>query len=394
MISLSSVKTRIQKLQQLMAKDSVDAVFYATSGNMQYFLGDGSYFWQRTRETNGGKTAAEWHMNSHFLNKPDCILYIPADGEPELFLTYEKLDAMRHIAIKKIPSYFAMLSYAMQRVLSGKNHIAVGESCHRELSIMVGSIDSSIEISDAEQYGEKLRLIKDEGEIEKLRAVAEFTDMSMGIVASALLPGVTPRQVKELIAAIALSHGTQGIAFEPAVIMVRSGAPGSEKLFSYPLDEPLQEGTSITFDYGYVLDGYCSDYGRAFYCGKNDQVRDAYLALEEAQLHLMDRIKPGEPVSFCYEEAHMKLETHGLGKYLRRAEDYLIMGHQIGIDQHERPWLRADEDAVFQPGMVFCLEPKIMWPGQCYLRMEDMVLVTENGCESLTKFDRSRFYLT
>ena len=110
-------------------------------------------------------------------------------------------------------------------------------------------------------------------------------------------------------------------------------------------------------------------------------------------MHLLDTIKPGEPINICYDVAYQKLESRGLGKYLRRAEDCLIMGHQIGIDQHERPWLRADIEGVFQPGMVFCLEPKIMWPGLCYQRMEDMVLVTETGCESLTTFDRSRFYL-
>ena len=95
----------------------------------------------------------------------------------------------------------------------------------------------------------------------------------------------------------------------------------------------------------------------------------------------------------CFDVLYDKLETRSLGKYLRKAEPCLIMGHQIGIEVHERPWLRADVQGVFEPGMVICVEPKIMWPGLCYLRCEDMVLVTENGCESLTKFDRDYFEL-
>ena len=384
---------RVRKLQGLLAKDGVGAALYATSANMQYFLDDGAYFWHHSAETGSGLAADEDNRDGHFLNRPDCILYIPADDEPILFLTYDRHDSMRHVDVKKVPGFFPMLGTLLGPYLKGKKRVAVGESCNKSLTKMVHDADNTIEIGDAENYGERLRLIKDAGEVAKLRKVAEFTDYAMGVVAQALGPGITPREVRELIAAIALSHGLQGISFSPAVICVQSGAPGSEELFNFPEDQPVKEGTAIGFDYGYVLDGYVSDYGRSFYIGKNPQARDAYAALHEAQLHLLDKIKPGEPLNMCFDILYSKLETRGLGKYLRRAEDCLIMGHQIGIEVHERPWLRADAKGVFEPGMVMCIEPKIMWPGLCYLRCEDMVYVTENGCESLTKFDRNRFEL-
>jgi Xaa-Pro aminopeptidase len=296
--------------------------------------------------------------------------------------------------MKKVPSFFPMIGTMLKPYLKGKKRVAVGECCVRALTGMVRNADSGIEVSDAENYGERLRVIKDAGEVDKLRRVAEFTDYAMGIVAKALKPGITPAEVRELIAAIALTHGLQGISFSPAVICVQSGAPGSQELFNYPDDEPIKEGTAIGFDYGYVLNGYVSDYGRSFYVGRNQQAKDAYKALHEAQLHLLDKIKPGEPLNMCFDVLYDKLETRSMGKYLRKAEDCLIMGHQIGIEVHERPWLRADVQGVFEPGMVMCVEPKIMWPGLCYLRCEDMVLVTEKGCEPLTKFDRDLFELT
>ncbi|MCL2548588.1 MAG: Xaa-Pro peptidase family protein [Symbiobacteriaceae bacterium] len=384
---------RISKLQALMAADNVDAALYATSGNMQYFLGNYSYPWQRTTDTGGGKNAADWHINGHFLNKPDRILYIPVEGDPLLFCSYERLEEMRHIPISKVPCYIPMMGSFLNRVIRGKKRIACGESCYNALISMVRSADNTIVTVDGEHYGEQLRMIKDPGEIAKLRRLAEFTDMSMGIVAKALQPGITPRQVEELIAAIALSKGIQGVSFGPAAIFVRSGTPGSEILFSYDKDDPLTEGTSITFDYGYLIDGYVSDYGRSFYCGHNQQAQDAYAALMEAQLHLLEVLKPGVPMNVSFGILHDKLETHGWGKFLRRAGDFEIMGHQIGIDVHERPWLRSDEETELQPGMVLCIEPKIWWPGLCYLRCEDMVLITETGCESLTKFDRNFFQL-
>ena len=377
----------------MMEKDGVDAVLYATGGNMQYFLGDGSYYWHRLSETNYGLSAADGGTDGYFLNKPDCILYIPLNDEPVLFLTYDKLDSMRYLSIKGIPSYFAMLGNRIKPYLKGKKRIAIGESCAGALKKHVLNADNTIEVIPGEIYGERLRMIKDSGEIAKLRTAAEFTDRAMGIVAKALKPGITPAEVRELIAAIGLSSGAQSISFSAAVICVQSGKPGSEELFNYPEDRPIEEGTAIGFDYGYVLDGYCSDYGRSFYVGKNEQAKDAYEALHEAQLYLLDKIKPGEPLNYCYDVLYEKLEKRGLGKYLRRAEDHLIMGHQIGIDIHERPWLRADVEGVFLPNMVVCIEPKIMWPGLCYLRCEDMVLITETGCESLTKFDRNLFEL-
>jgi len=386
---------RIQKLQAMMAKDGVDAVLYATSGNMQYFLGDGAYYWHRTSETGGGLSPddPDGGKDGHVLNKPDCVLYIPADNEPTLFLSYDKLDVMRYLPVKQVPSYFAMIRNKLMPYIKGKKRIAVGESCVGALKSMIQFTDNTIEITDGENYGEKLRVIKDAGEIAKIRRVAAFTDNAMGIVAKALKPGITPAEVRELIAAVGLSAGAQSISFGAAVICVESGKPGSEELFSYPDDKPIEEGTAIGFDYGYVLDGYVSDYGRSFYVGRNEQARQAYNALHEAQLHLLDKIKPGMPLNMCYDVLFDKLETRSLGKYLRKAEPCLIMGHQIGIDIHERPWLRGDVQGVFEPGMTVCVEPKIMWPGLCYLRCEDMVLVTETGCESLTKFDRNHFEL-
>jgi len=287
-----------------------------------------------------------------------------------------------------------MMGKVLKLFLKGKKRIACGESCHKALKTMALDADNGTEITDAEHYGEKLRMIKDAGEIEKLRQAAEFTDRAMGVIAKALKPGITPIEVKELIAAIALKNGLQGISFSPAAIYVREGAPGSEDIYGHADDGPLTEGTSIGFDYGYVFDGYCSDYGRSFYCGRNEKAKDAYKALHEAQLFLLDQIKPGKTMDVCFSTLSKKLDSSGgFGKYLRKAGDCEIMGHQIGIDVHERPWLRSDEKACFRSGMVMCVEPKIWWPGVCYLRVEDMVLVTENGCESLTKFDRNYFEL-
>jgi len=385
---------RITELQAMMSQDGVDATLYATSGNMQYFLGDGTYYWHRLSETNWGLEPDEKTREAHALNKPDCILYIPVDDEPILFSTYNSLNEIGHLEIKQISSFFAMIGDKIKPFIKNKKCIAVGESCFKALTVMVHNIDNTITIKDGERYGERLRVIKDADEIMKLRRVAEFTDLAMLKVAKSLKPGITPTEIKNHIAAIGLISGVQSLSFNPAAICVESGRPGSMELFDFPEDKPINEGTAIGFDFGYIIDGYCSDFGRSFYVGRNRQAREVYQALQDAQLNLLNLIKPGKPLNTTFDILHKKLEMRALGKYLRRADgDALIMGHQIGIDVHERPWLRSDVKGVFEPGMVVCIEPKIMWPGLCYLRCEDMVLVTETGNEPLTTFDRKLFEL-
>ena len=82
----------------------------------------------------------------------------------------------------------------------------------------------------------------------------------------------------------------------------------------------------------------------------------------------------------------------GFGEFMTNKEKGVI-GHQIGIDVHEMPWMNKFVDFVLQPGMVFCSEPKMWFPGECYMRVEDMVLVTETGAVSLTEYDREQFEL-
>jgi len=384
---------RIEKLQAMLRHDRYDGVMYADSGNMQYFLDDPTCHFQRMRSTGYGRTEAERAHNGHFMKHPDRILFIPAEGEPTLVVVHRRAHEIKHSKVPTVLTHYAVMADALTPFIRGKQRIAVGESCDAELRHLVAAIDNTIGTPDGERYGERLRLIKDAAEIEKIRAVAAFTDAAMGRITKALVPGITPAQVKAIISQIAVEEGCADISFDPGVIYVRKDDPGAHRLFSCPPDAPLREDTAVGFDYGFIRDGYCSDYGRSFYCGNDPKVREAYDALMDAQLHLLAQIKPGAPLNMCYDVLYKRLEGSGWAKHLRKHE-YNLQGHQIGINVHERPWLRDDEDeAVFQPGMVFCLEPKIWWPGRCYLRCEDMVLVTETGCESLTKYDRGHFEL-
>jgi Xaa-Pro aminopeptidase len=154
-------------------------------------------------------------------------------------------------------------------------------------------------------------------------------------------------------------------------------------------------GTSIAFDMGFVMDGYCSDHGRSFYFGPAPaSVCKAYEALHQAMLDTVDKMWDGTmrgcDVFPAFEQA---LDRLGYGDYLRARLPDGVIGHNIGTEVHEDPWLRPDCTQPLRAGMVVALEPKLWHAGEYYLRVEDMVLIGKERSEFLTQFRRDLFEL-
>lgn len=380
-------------LQKAIAQAGADGAIYAPSANLQYLLDDTAFWWQRTEYTGGILPFAPDSPANHQANMAECFLYLPASGEPILFASPMRARDMKQIDIHKEIDYFCNLGAALAEYIS-KGTLAVGESCRPYLEKMFEEAGMEIKTIDGEKFVEKMRLLKDEKEIEKMRAVAAFTDAAMGKITEILRPGISSYEVQKYMVKLAMDAGLNDVSFPPAAIYVENGGPYSQDIQGYPSHAPLKPGTSIGFDFGYVIDGYCSDFGRSFYCGKAPaEIEDAYKSLAEAQMTTLSRIKPGEPMNLFYNTMYDVMERKGIGKYLRKVGDFGLMGHQIGIDVHERPWLHTDQTEIFQPGMVMCIEPKFWKPGVCFMRIEDMVLITETGCEPLTKYSREQFSL-
>lgn len=386
--------TRIEKLQAMLAEKELDAALFAPSGNMQYFLDDVTYPWQRSMFTGGLAGFSSDGSNGHFLNLPDAILLVPACGKPTFFTTYRRAQIQTPKGVTVVEGFFDRLVPMLEPYVSGFHRIGLGESCHKHLLYLLHEISPDFETEDVEMLGYQLRQIKEPAEIEALRKAAAFTDRAMEQIVTLLRPGITANEVEEAICRIGREGNCQDLSFPPSCRFVKSGAPEAEQINGYGKHRPLEPGCTISFDFGYVLNGYCSDYGRSFYSGKAcPEMADGYKALQEAQQYLLEKIRPGVGINICFNTIHEYMSRVGCGEHLRKFGDFGLMGHQIGVDVHEHPWLHSDQPQVFQPGMIMCIEPKYWWPGKGFVRVEDMVLITEIGCESLTKFSRELFEL-
>lgn len=389
------MNARMKRLQAYLQEKEICAVLFATSASLQYLLDDTGYAWQRTMFTGEYPDSARG-SRGHFLNMPDCLLLLPAQGEPTLVMTERRAADMRRLPYHQEITYFTQFPLVLGEYLPDGGTVAVGECCYESICEALEMSGKKVHPVPGEPPVLAMRAVKDAGEIEKMRRAAAFTDACMEYLVPYLKPGISRMEVENLICAYGRAHGIQDLSFDPAAIFVKTDDPKSLSLENCAdPHEKLTQGMSIGFDYGFVVDGYCSDYGRSFYCGAAPrELTEGYRVLNEAQLWLLSQLRPGVPMSVCFSTLEKKMdELGGYGRYLRKYGDFGLIGHQIGIDTHELPWLHDNLTRTFEPGMVMCIEPKLWWPGKCYLRCEDMVLITPTGAESLTKFDRSVFEL-
>ena len=376
---------RIEKTIKIMQNANIDGLLLATGANLQYLLDCTDYFWQRTCMNN-------IMGHSNYRNVPETVLYLKASGEYYIF-TVPHLQKTFSCYPNVIITYMDQLEDSMSPYIKGKS-IGVGFACFDYLKDALRGIDDQIQITEAEDLLNDIRCIKDTDEIATLRKMAEFTDEAIRHVLANLRLGMSQYEAEQAVMQYGLDHGISDLSFPPTCGFKTRMTELAKDALSFDRNTPLVNNTAIALDIGFMHDGYCSDWGRTVYYGQAPElVKKGYHALQAGQQHMVASIVPYKTnVNELYGFVLDKVRELGYGAYLRFQEKGNL-GHQIGIDCHEHPMLNKEVDYILKPGMVFCSEPKMFFENECYMRVEDMILVTETGAEFLTKFDRDLFEL-
>lgn len=224
------------------------------------------------------------------------------------------------------------------------------------------------------------RAIKDDREHELMRSASAINDEAMERFRTLVHEGVTEAEVAAQLEGIYRDLGASGHSFEP---IVSFGANAAD-----PHHEPdgtvLESGDVVLFDVGCRKDEYCSDMTRTFFFEDADEEqRRVYEIVRQANEAGRKAVRPG--ARFCDIDAAARevIENAGYGQYFTHR-----LGHQIGLDVHEPGDVSAANEACVQPGMCFSIEPGIYLPGRFGVRIEDLVIVTEDGCEVLNAYPR------
>lgn len=222
---------------------------------------------------------------------------------------------------------------------------------------------------------DRMRWVKEPIELEHIRAASAIADAGFAHVLPQLRPGVTERDVATELAFFMRRHGGDE-AFE---FIVASG-PHSSRPHAGTTDRGLAAGDFVTLDFGARYRGYISDCTRTVVVGAaTERQRDIYNIVLDAHQAAIRGLKPGMTGREGDALARTVIAKAGYGDAFGHA-----VGHGVGLAVHEGPVLSARSDNVLQPGMVVTVEPGIYLQGWGGVRIEDMVVITENGCQSLT----------
>ncbi|OLO42854.1 Xaa-Pro dipeptidase [Alkalihalophilus pseudofirmus] len=224
---------------------------------------------------------------------------------------------------------------------------------------------------------EKLRLLKDENEIQIITAAAEIADAAFDHITKYIRPGITELDVANELEFFMRKQGAASSSFDIIVASgLRSALPhgvASEKV--------IAKGELVTLDFGAYYKGYCSDITRTLAVGQiNDELRKIYDTVLEAQKRGMEGIKPGLTGKQADALTRDYITEQGYGDYFGHST-----GHGLGMEVHEGPALSMKSDTVLEPGMIVTVEPGIYISGVGGTRIEDDTLITENGNRSFTK---------
>ncbi|MBQ9951502.1 MAG: aminopeptidase P family protein [Clostridia bacterium] len=227
---------------------------------------------------------------------------------------------------------------------------------------------------------DKARMEKGEDEIERMRAASRLNDQVLERTMAQLREGMTEAEVGAVYTSIAKELGAQGCSFPPLICF---GANCAEP--HHGTDETvLRKGDSIILDVGVKLGDYCADMTRTVFFGEpTEEMVRVYNLVKAANEAGRAAVRPGEPMKNFDRAARKVIEDGGYGPYFTHRT-----GHGIGLEVHEYPDNSAASEIIAQPGMTFSVEPGIYLPGRFGVRVEDLVAVTETGCETLNALDR------
>ncbi|WP_159882206.1 M24 family metallopeptidase [Paenibacillus puerhi] len=240
-----------------------------------------------------------------------------------------------------------------------------------------GQALAGIELVPTDKLIETLRLVKDDTEIAVLQEAADLADRTFHHIAGLLKPGLAERDIALEIELFVRRGGAASTSFETIVASgERSALPHGKAS-----DRIIGSDEFVKLDFGAYYKGYCSDITRTLFVGKpSDKHREIYDIVLEAQLEALARIRPGMTGREADAVAREVIKRHGYGDYFGHG-----LGHGLGMEIHEEPRLSPTGNIILEPGMVVTVEPGIYLPGFGGVRIEDDIVITENGNRRLTQ---------
>jgi Xaa-Pro aminopeptidase len=242
------------------------------------------------------------------------------------------------------------------------------------------AVGDGVELVGASGIVESLREVKEPHEIDAMRAAAAIADQAYAELAETGIAGRTEKQIAAALEVLMRELGAEDRSF-PAI--VASGAHGALP-HAVPRDVPVERDTLMIVDMGCVVDGYCSDCTRTFATGAiSDEAREVYELVSRAQLAGLNAVRAGADCRAVDSVTREMIDAAGHGDRFGHG-----LGHGVGLEVHEGPRLAQTATGSLRTGNTVSVEPGVYLPGKLGVRIEDLVAVTDDGCDILTGFTK------
>lgn len=226
-----------------------------------------------------------------------------------------------------------------------------------------------------------IRMVKDEKELDLMRESSRLNDIAVEKLIPYVTQGLTEKELGAKLMEIYAELGIHEVSFDP---ICAYGANAADPHHSND-DSKGKVGDSVVLDIGGIKDNYCSDLTRTVFIGEvSDKAREVYEIVLEANLRGIAAAKPGNRMCDVDNACRDYITEKGYGEYFTHRT-----GHSIGMEDHEFGDVSSVNEDIIKPGQVFSVEPGIYIPGEVGVRIEDLVIITETGCEVINKADKS-----
>lgn len=358
---------RLNQLQSALQQRQIDCLALIPGANLRYMTGLDFHLMERATIALFPKTGQPVMM----LPALECLRFEaarPFDAQVFGWTDAEGPEEAVRKAIMALPEVQRIaVEYLRMRV--------------HELRLVQRHVPTAF-MEDAQPVMDTLRLTKTAQEVAAMRKAVAISEAALDSVLRQLEPGMTEREIAARINIAQLERGGGVLPFEPIVLV----GPNSALPHGTPGERELQVGDVILFDFGTTYDGYVSDLTRTFVFGKDaaPRQREIYEIVQRANAAGRAAAKPGVPCQDVDRAARRVIEEAGYGQYFVHR-----VGHGIGLDGHEGPYMREGNAQPLEEGMCFTVEPGIYIPGEIGVRIEDNLVITQTGADTLTTFDRA-----
>jgi Xaa-Pro aminopeptidase len=306
----------------------------------------------------------------------NAVLLVESD-RVRLFTDFRYVEAARGVKGAELVELPRDLYAALAGLLSGPVGIEASHLSYERYETLSGG---EAELVARLGLVETLREVKDEGELELVSCAAAIADEAYARLAGERFVGRSERDLAWQFEVFLHELGAHGVAFE---IIVASG-PNSAFPHARPTDRQIRPGETVIVDAGCTVAGYHSDCTRTFATGELPaELAEAYEVCSRAQETGLAAVLPGADGTMVDGKARAVIEAAGLGEHFGHG-----LGHGVGLDIHERPWLNPELVSILVPGNVVTVEPGIYLSGLGGVRIEDLVIVRAGGPEVLSSFTK------